>query len=300
MKEQKKDPRKLFLGLLICVLIWFYLEFSETGVTPAALFEVIKSIGTVLLVRLSLVVIILSIWGSFILFQKYFPTSKEEYPETEKPHPREFANYQLMAVKLFFLGWPIGGLLSYWILSWLAGLWYRTIPGIYVAAMETVYWAVPSMFLGLLFGCVFASLVLNIKLGKKYALFNKFYDDQMGFNSSKSWKFMVSIYLFLFLGLIYYGLSTYTRFTETGIYIHRSYQFTEEYHRYEEVTNVEELIRVGESSTDHNFIIDFSDGRQWRTSSFKHESIPQNLPQIMGFVCIKSGLEYQRSIGNGK
>lgn len=152
----------------------------------------------------------------------------------------------------------------------------------------------PSIFLGFLFGALFSTIILKIFVGSEYDNYVNYFSKAWGFNTNRAMKLVVYAYFLLIFALTYIGLSSYTRFSVDGIYIHKPYLLAEEYHPYDEVVKVDEIVRKEKRSSDHIFNIEFSDGRRWISTSIKNDAVPENFPEIMNFVAEKSGKIYNQ------
>lgn len=270
-----------------------------TGINITSL-DILKSIGEAILSGLFPLVIILGIFGSFILFRKFFPIQEVSPVVINVQKANKYGKCYLLSTGLLFLGWPIGGITTYNFLVWLSDKWFSLFNGNYVAPIEKAYWIGPSLFVGLLFGALFSTFILKIFLQNEYTSFINFFNSAWGFNSIKVMKLVVYGYLLLILVLIYIGLSSFTRFTEEGIYIHKPYLLAEEYHSYSQVVRIEEIVRKEKRSSDHTFTIEFIDGKRWSTIAVKDDEVLGIIPQIMNFVAKKSGKNFEKLILDGK
>lgn len=284
-----------FLGFTwLALLVLIFLDSPEKS-----FLEVIKYFALTLLLPIGLTLLIpLSILGIIALFKKLFPVNQQPIKYGDKEQ-KEYVKIYWLANLLFYLGWLIGGILSYIVLSWFSVLWTNIIKTVYMASLDKAFWAGPAMFLGILFGWLFSSVTLKSWNKQKYQNTQMFYDASWQLNSLKAGKVILAIYLFGILGMVYVGLTSYTRFTEDGVYTHRSFSRSPEYHSYQDITRVEEVVKVNSRSEDHNFLVQFSDGRQWRTTAYKPNQIPPHFVEMMEFVANKSQLEFiQTTIDN--
>ncbi len=165
--------------------------------------------------------------------------------------------------------------------------------------MEEIYWSIPAFFAGGLYGYLISSLMLRIILRQRIKSYWKHFEISWEFDTKKFFRLMIFLCILLIGVFIYIGLATYTRFTEDGIYFHRAYQVEEEFYPYTQVEKIEEQIRTQKSASSHTFLIQFSDGRQWKPMTVNGGAIPESYPLIMELVSRKSGRPvYQVETGN--
>ncbi len=171
----KKQATKslLFLGFtLVLLLVWLFLSSPEKS-----FLEVIKDLALTFLLPVGLTLLIpISILGIMFLFHKLFPLSQQEPIQLGEEEQNDYAKIYLSGTFLFFLGWPIGGILSYFVLSWFSDLWGSTIKAVYLAPLDRAFWSGPAMFLGILFGGLFSSVILNLWNKQKYQNTQRIYE----------------------------------------------------------------------------------------------------------------------------
>lgn len=292
MNKNAKTRWALIIKLL-SIVGGLYAMFLLSGF-KFSLRDFFTVIAVILLGLIFTLTITFAVLGSMRLFRKLYPIKANDHLEVSTNEVNTYLKHYKTATGVLILGWLIGGFLSYQVLIWLAEKWFQIFPGVFMAPIERGYWGLPATFIGLLFGCLFSTIVIKLFLRDQYKRFEGFFDYSWGFNSKKAGQLIAYAYLLLIMILIYVGLASYTRFTEEGVYTHRAYSITEEYHPYGDVTNVEERIRQEKDSSDHIFVIDFSDGKQWQTTSIKDKAIPENFSAIMNYVSEKSGHAYKQ------
>lgn len=200
-----------------------------------------------------------------------------------------FEFYRMLSGILIPLGGLVGGILSYKALIWLSKLWLRQLSGVFIVTFEEIFWSIPALLIGILFGSLFSSIVFRIILRDQYKLYINRYDLGLGINAKKLARSMIFVCIILILLSSYVNLVSYTRFTEEGIYIHRAYQFSEQQYLYSEVEKIEEQIRMQKDSSHYTFLITFTDGRKWQPMSVEDSYLSQNYARILEFVSQKSG-----------
>lgn len=215
------------------------------------------------------------------------PPAKEDIPQLES----EFLKWYSRGTGFLFAGWIIFGYATYLLLK-AFGDWYYSnmISGVIVEPADPALWGIVALFLGIYVSMLAVNLVLIISLGKNYDKLRVYYDFRMGFNNKKAGVAIGLLYAVIVIGLIFINLTLYTRFTETEIAIHRPYWITEHVHSYTEITSIQKITTVNRKSEGNIFVIEFSDGTSWKTTSYHTGEIPAYYPAILELASSKSNI----------
>lgn len=215
------------------------------------------------------------------LSRRFLPIEKPTAIGSFEVSVEENMKWHFIGVGLFSIGWPIGTALSYWLVSALVVWYFRRLPAIYVAPIDNLYWLLPTLITGMLFGALLATLISKGMLKSRYETFSANYDQTLGFDNQKAGNIIIVGALFLVSIMMFVGFTSYTRFTEEGIHTRHPYLLQEEFHPYSEVAAVRQLIRTDRPREDHVFVIEYTDGTYWRAAPVERGRIPGNYLSIM-------------------
>lgn len=223
------------------------------------------------------------------------PPVNEEIPQLES----EFLKWYARGTGLLFAGWLIFGYLSFLFLR-AFGDWYYSnlIKGIIVEPADPAMWGIVALFLGIYISMLAVGWLLKISLRDNYEKFKNYYDYRMGFDNKKAGLTIGLLYAVLIFGVIFINLTLYARFTETEIAIRRPYWINEQVHSYSDITSIQQITTVHRKSDGNIFVINFSDGTSWKSTSYDTGDIPQYYPAILDLASSKSGISVNYVVKN--
>jgi hypothetical protein len=252
----------------------------------------LTEIGQMIAIISAPILVLLAIYGFIIYWKKQYPsTAKPPAKEDTEQLESEFSKLYLRSTGLWFVGWGIFGCATYFLLK-AFGNWYYSnlIHGVIVEPPDNALWAIVALFLGIYISMITVNLLIKNQLGNEYEKHKNYYDFRMGFNNKKAGRAIGLLYATIVFGLIFINLTLYTRFTEAEIAIHRPYWITEHIHSYSEISSIQKITTVHQDSEDNFFVIEFSDGTSWRTSSYHTGKIPSYYPAILELASRKSNI----------
>jgi hypothetical protein len=240
--------------------------------------------------------IILGIYPLILLFRHFLPARKVAPIGKSEIDPGEVSKWHGIGIILTFIGWPIGTILLSWLMNGLAAWYFHQLPAVYVAPIEKFYWFIPALFAGLLFSGMLSNLIIKGWFKSKHEKLSAYYDQMMGFDNQKVNNLIIVGSLFLISAMMFFGLNSYTRFTEEGIHTRRPYSLREEFHAYDEVVAVRQLIRANRPREDQIFMIEYADGAYWRSDPIESHRVPDSYIPIMEYVAHKSSQEFMQIV----
>jgi hypothetical protein len=274
----------LFL-LAVAVFLWLR--------DPSRLIvDILLQIGLSMLPAAAPLFIILATYLLMGLFRSILPATNDAPARSLEVGSGEDAKWHLIGTGLFFVGWPVGTILSSWLINSLVAWYFRQLPAIYVAPIDTSYWWITAVFTGMTFGMMLSILIVKGMLKSRYEVLSWHYDQAMGFDNQKVGKLILGGACLFIAAMMFVGLSSYTRFTEDGIHTRRPFALREEYHAYDEIVAIRQVVRADRSREDQIFIIEYADGAYWRTAPVESQKVPANYLPIMEYVARKSGKEF--------
>jgi hypothetical protein len=270
---------------LATLIIWF--NNPDWGIVGAL------KLWLFIVLVLSLIALI---FISIPIFQQLFPSELQK-PSADLGELEALYNkWKGASSILSFLAVPIIGFSAYLGLALVANQWSTTIKAVYVVSVDSAYWGIPALFIGIAGAALLIPWVLRVFFGKQTKTLEQYYDYKSGLNSRKANVVLMAGIAVLCFGLILGGLDDYTRFTEEAIIVRHFYQLPEDIHYYEEVTQIRVIERSNKRDKTYSFVINFEDGDQWRMNT-SQERLTE-LTEIMDFVAQKSHLDVERiSIG---
>lgn len=238
---------------------------------------------------------VLLLYGLTVYWKKNNPPnvpspSEKDIPQLEK----EFQKWYWRGTGLLFVGSIVFGYITYLLLK-AFGSWYYSnlIEGVIVEPADSAMWGLVALFLGIYLSMLAINLLMKYFLGENYEKQKAYYDFRMGFNNKKAGVAIGLLYAVIVIGLIFINLTLYTRFTETEIAIHRPYWITEHIHSYTEIRSIQKITTVNRKSEGNVFVIEFSDGTSWKTTSYHTGEIPTYYPAILELASSKSNISVE-------
>jgi hypothetical protein len=284
---QRSENRNLMLrfGLfLLAVATFLWLRDPSRSII-----DILIQIGASILPVVAALLVPFGTYLVILLFRRLLPVTRPAPASDTDAEPEDASKWYWIGSGLFFVGWPVGTILSFLFISSLVGWYFRQLPAIYVAPIDNSHWWLTALFTGMVSGMMLSILIVKGILKSRYELLSWHYDQTIGFDNQKAGKLMFAGAFLFLAAMMFVGLSTYTRFTEEGIHTRRSSSLREEFHPYNEVVAVRQVIRADRPREDQIFIVEYVDGTYWRSAPVASGSVPANYLSIMEYVAHKSG-----------
>jgi hypothetical protein len=235
-------------------------------------------------------------WGAQAFFRRlprWFPVSTGEELTYTLADQRQFQREYWLVTLLYFAVTPLMVVLAYLALAGLAGLYFRLIPAVYLAPVDPAYWRIPAIFLGISLSGIPIWFFNRWRLKERFPRLVAFFNQQSRYDQRKAGLAFSAVGLAIVLALVMAGLNLYLRLTPDAIAAGRFFVLVEDTHRYDQVTRLQEHIRVDAANPqrvrNHTFLIEFADGSRWRTVSFGSRPVPPIYRQALEYAARRSG-----------
>jgi hypothetical protein len=164
---------------------------------------------------------------------------------------------------------------------------------LFVLSPSPNFWALPALFIGLVWAAFLSYTLYKILLGDRYAEFIRYSDLKCGYDTLRG-ATIVSIIVLLIASLaIELGRDTYTRFTRTEIIVNPFFSMQERHHPYSMVQDIYAVNKFrapnGAVRTSPHYLITFTDGSSWSTRDNLHDPKPATDAKVLQFVAEQSG-----------
>ncbi len=293
MSQQSENSQLIRrLGLILLgVVAFLWLRDPSRSII-----DILIEVGVLILPAAAVMLSPLLTYLLIRLFRRIFPARKIVPVVDPGITPEGAGKWQLIGTGLFFVGWPVGVMFSLWLINGFVAWYFLQLPAVYVAPIDTAYWWIVAMCAGAVFGSIFSILIVKAMLKSRYEVLSGHYDQAMGFDNQKVGKLILTGAFLFVSAMMFIGLNSYTRFTEEGIHTRRPDALPEEFHAYDEVVAVRQIIRANQPRQDQVFIIEYANGTYWRSSPVESNRVPANYLSIMEYVARQSGQELVRVV----
>lgn len=224
---------------------------------------------------------------------RWFPVSSGEELTYTLADQQQFQCEYRFVTLLYFIIIPLISYPAYLGLSGLASLYYRLVPAIYLAPVDSVYWAIPAVFLGIALSGIPIWFFNRWRLKDRFPRLVAFFNQQYRYDQRKAGLAFTAAGLVLVLALTLAGLNLYLRLTPDQVAAGGFFGLLEDRHSYTEITRLEERIQVDGGNPaqirDHTFLIEFTDGSRWQTNSFGKRPVLPVYRELLDFAGLRSG-----------
>jgi len=249
------------------------------------------------LLAAGLLIVVALLWGiqGFVrLLSRWFPVAAGYELTYTLADQRAFVRQYRFVTLLYFILTPLIGYLAYQALAGLARLYYRLIPAEALAPADPIFWSIPAIFLGISLSGIPIWYYNKWRLKERFPRLLAFFNQQYRYDQRKAGLVFTASGLIISLALVLIGLNLYLRLTPEGVAENRFFGLVEEKHTYDQITRLEERLRIDPASPgqvlDHSFMIEFADGSRWQTGSFGRRAVPPDYRQALDYAAQHSGL----------
>ncbi|MBI5031943.1 MAG: hypothetical protein HZB51_15540 [Chloroflexi bacterium] len=239
--------------------------------------------------------VILSIAFIKAVGKRYFPVQPAIISISDE---RTINQWYWTGATAWWISAPICVLVSYLLFVNFANWYFPQKESVYILWVGDIFWVFPAIFLGMSIACFPSDLNTKVFYKERYDAMANLYDGKMQFNNRKMYYLIAIPIIALCLGIVYGGLNSYIRCTESGIYIQQFWKYGEEPHVYREVVNIQQISKITQSKNGTTsvatFIIRFNDGSEWTTSSNYQARDPSYYEPMMKYIARKSELEFKQ------
>ncbi len=196
-------------------------------------------------------------------------------------------------VFLMLLVMPLLGCLSYFGMTWAAGLFHRQTPGTRFLVQPSVsYWLLPAICLGIGACWIPLDWLHQLLLRDRYRRFERYWIERNGFDGRR---LMVCLAVITFAGTAVFflaGVTSFSRFSNAGIEIQRPFSFRSVFYDYARVRSIEHRATVkapsGKTVERPHYVIEFDDHTSWSSDEFLRQPMPKVAERIARFVSQRS------------
>lgn len=285
--------RQILMGVLLSLsaglLVLLWLSPPLAKVLP----QLGKLAGLVVVGLLAIAALVWGIQGAQRLLARWFPVAPGYELTYTLAHQRTFQREYRFITLLYFLLTPLIGYLAYLALADLAGLYYRLIPAVYLMPVERAFWAIPAIFLGISLSGIPIWFFNQWRLKERFPRLLAFFNQQYRYDQRKAGLAFTTGGLVICLALVLTGLNLYVRLTPELLAGNRFFGLVEKTYRYDQITRLEEHIRVDADNPDrvvaHWFLVGFADGKQWQKGTFGGQPVPPVYRQALEYASRRSG-----------
>lgn len=233
---------------------------------------------------------------SFVLFRRIFSArvaDPSEVPLTDE-ECRIYRRWEIGSLLPFFLFAPMFGYAWYLVLKGAAALFRHETPDTrFLVEPMAITWAIPAIFLGIISSAIPLDRLYRALLRDRYRRFERSCEERVGFDGNRV---IVALAVLVFAGSAVFFLgvvTTFTRFTDTGIQIGHPLSFRIDFHEFTRVRAIEHraTFRAPNGATVRrpHFVIHFDDGTSWSTRQHLRDPVPEVDEQIAQLVSRRSG-----------
>lgn len=249
---------------------------------------------------LTSVVCILGLFGLLRQFHRWYPVDRAYELTYTQSDWQDFQRHSWISA-LVYLGLAVlFSFFSYQALLLLAGTYARLIQARFFIPVAQDFWLIPAIFFALFCAILVSYQVYRWLMKERFPRFMAFHNQRFGFDQRKAGLTMVIFGLLFSLGLVIIGLNLYLRIDGDSLAINRFFGLIENRYSYDEIVLLEEriLTHPGDSEMiqDHSYVLQFKDGRQWRSSSYGSRPVPPNILEALTYIAQKSGLPLNQVI----
>ena len=224
------------------------------------------------------------------LFPALPDSANEAITELERRVYRRWDAWSVLPIVLILVGLCYAWLLG---LTWVASLFHRDAHGTQFSLRpSTNYCVVPALFIGMITAPIPILGLYRALLGDRYRRYERYSMEPMGFNPRR---LFLCFAVIVFAGSAVFflaGVSSVTRFTDTGIEIQRPLSFRSAFYEYNRVRSIEHRATarapIGTTVKRAHHVILFDDGTSWSTRDGLRDPEPDVDSEIARLVSQRS------------
>jgi hypothetical protein len=303
MTRQKNSAFVIWGIAVLLALLVLAGGLANLGTLPgSSLPPGVRTAGVILFGLLAAGLSIFAISGAVHLFSRWFPVAHAyelTYTQADWGDFRRLS--RLSAVVYLSIAVPLTLLLRLALLL-LARGYAGLLPAKLVIQVSPDFWTIPAIFSGLFLALIFTYLLYRWRMKNRFPRYLAFHNQRFGFDQRKAGQVVVAFGLLFSLGLVIIGLNLYVRVSPEGLVINRFFGLVEERYTYTDVTHIEEQASGSAASSDQptqrSFVIQFQDGRQWRSSTYRARLVPPSTLAALHYIAQQSGIHLKKITAN--
>ena len=230
------------------------------------------------------------------LFRYYLPAKTSLEPDRQN-YAELKARYQFwyfLYLLPFFFFTATGSYTLQRLIGGYAGHYLRKQgDNLFVLSPSPYFWALPALFIGLVWAAFLSYTLFKILLGDRYAEFIRYSDLKCGYDTLRGATIVCVVTLLIAALAIELGRDTYTRFTKTEIIVNPFFSMQERHLPYSMVMGIYAVSKFrapnGAVRTSPHYLIAFTDGSSWSTRDNLHDPEPATDERVLQFVAEQSG-----------
>ena len=215
------------------------------------------------------------------IFRWIFPPLSSDFanePITDEERS-VFRRWEVSSILPFFLLTPLLVFAWYLGLTWAASLFQHEARGArFLVKPSFVYWLVPALFLGMITLVIPLDWLYRALLRGRYRRYERYCMEGVGFDPRR---LFACLAVFAFAGAAVFflaGVTSFSRFTDTGIEIRRPFSFRSRFYEYTRVRAIEHRATsrapAGNTMRRPEHVILFDDGTSWSSSEGLRDPVP--------------------------
>jgi hypothetical protein len=178
-------------------------------------------------------------------------------------------------------------------MMWAASVFQREAHGTrFLVQPSPLYWVIPALLLGLITSAIPLDELYRILLRDRYRRYRRYCIERVGFAPRRLLVCLVIIALGVAAVFFLAGVTTYSRFTDAGVEIHRPLSFRNPFYEYARVKAIEHQATfrapIGNTVKRPHYVILFDDGTLWSSREGLREPVPEVDDQIARLVSQRS------------
>ena len=232
----------------------------------------------------------------FELFRRVFPLAPGEPGELpiSDAETKRFERLAMFNFFWIFLATPVVIYLLFLNLYEAAQLSLPVADGAILVAQDSVFWLLPSVFLGLMTSVMILQLLLRMGLRRGYPRLVRYYSETMRFDVMKvMWASFVIVLLGSSLWFVW-GIHSFSRFSQRGIELGNPPFFAVTFHPYDDVLAIEQhatfVAPNGNQVARPHLVIQFKGGTSWTSRTLFGEPNVDRDRELANLVSQHSGL----------
>ncbi|MFO0956849.1 MAG: hypothetical protein U0800_05195 [Isosphaeraceae bacterium] len=230
------------------------------------------------------------------LLRRFFPPQPdaESEPFFTEEEIRIFNRWELGTIPAFLICIPLLSLAWYFPLTWAAHWVQQRAPGDrFLLVPSPFYWALPSLFLGIISSSVAVAMLLRALLRDRYRRFVRYGNVRAGIDGWAAFRWLAAIVIGGSILGILVGLTSYARFDEEGVEIGRPLRFQGQFYPYRSIQSIEHRATLiapnGNTVRRPHHVLLFEDGTTWSTREGARDPIPDLDVPMSEFIAKQAG-----------
>jgi hypothetical protein len=182
---------------------------------------------------------------------------------------RVYRRWEVGSVLPLFLFAPLLGYAWYLVLKGAAELVRHETPDTLILVQPTWIWSLPAGFLAIITSAIPVEWLYRALLRHRYRRFERFCNERAGFDAGRAMVWLAALVVAGSAVFFLAGVTSFARFTESGINIGRPLSLRSESYEYARVRAIEHRSTIqgpGDNKIGRpHYVIHFDDGTSWST-----------------------------------